>query len=65
VGRENSKAKVGISSSNSRNTSQRRKSPEPSGMNVVREEVRSRDGEEKPAFAAMNAEEGRTVEVST
>ena len=60
MGRE-SKAKA----SSSRDASQRRKSPEPSGMNVVREEVRSRDGEEKPAFAAMNAEERRTVEVST
>ena len=65
VGRE-SKAKVGTgSSSNSRDVSQRRKSPEPVGMNVVREEVRSRDGEEKPAFAAMNGGEGRTLEVLT
>ena len=51
LGRNGSMSRKG-SKDNSRDTS-RKRSPDRS-MNVVREEVRSRDGEEKPAFAAMN-----------
>jgi hypothetical protein len=51
VGREGEKKKEGNNSS--RDTS-RRRSLDP-GMNPVREEVRSRDGQEKPAFGTINA----------